>query len=217
MRRIPSIHWPKILLFALLIRPLVWLLLGVHVRHPRRLPRNGPAILAANHNSHLDALVIMALYPLRELPRLRPVAAGDYFFRTPLAAWCARHLLGAIPLERRPRHHTRPLGEASEALERGEILILFPEGSRGEPEQPAPLRSGVAHLARAHPQVSLTSLFLYGLGKALPRGEALFVPFFCDLYVGEPIRWEGARDDFLSRLSATFSALREEASVVPWE
>ena len=210
-------HWQKVLLFALLLRPLVWLLLGVHLRHPERLPRSGPAILAANHNSHLDALVIMALYPLRELHRLRPVAAGDYFFRTPLTAWCARNLLGAIPLERHPRHHSHPLGEAGEALARGDILILFPEGSRGEPERPAPLRTGIAHLARAHPEVAVTPLFLYGLGKALPRGEALLVPFFCDLYVGEPLHWRGSRDDYMARLSGAFTALREEARTVPWE
>lgn len=210
-------HWRKTLLFALLLRPLAWLLLGVHLRHPERLPGSGPAILAANHNSHLDALVIMALYPLRELHRLRPVAAGDYFFRTPLAAWCARNLLGAIPLERRPRHHSHPLGEAGEALGHGEILILFPEGSRGEPERPAPLRSGIAHLARAHPEVPVTPLFLYGLGKALPRGEALLVPFFCDLYAGEPLRWRGSRDEFMEQLNGAFTALREEARAVPWE
>jgi 1-acyl-sn-glycerol-3-phosphate acyltransferase len=205
-------HWSKLLFFALIVRPLALVVLGLNVRHRERLPMQGPAVLAANHNSHLDTLMLMALFPLKEVPRLRPVAAADYFLRNRLLAWFATQVIGIIPLQRQPKGHGQhPLQSLLEALDHGDILILFPEGSRGEPEQLAAFKSGIAHLAKARPQVPVQPVFLHGLGKALPRGEALLVPFFCDLFIGEPVYWtDDDRQGYLERLRAAMLDLARE-------
>ena len=122
------------LFFLLIVRPFLALVLGTHIRHFERLPKLGPAILAANHNSHLDTLLLMSIYPLSRLYQVRPVAAADYFLRNPALTWFATNILHIIPLVRKPRSDRDPLAQAEAALKAGDILILFPEGTRGEPE-----------------------------------------------------------------------------------
>lgn len=205
--------------FNLWVRFLVLFVLGLNVRHRERLPQQGPAIVVANHNSHLDTLVLMTLLPRRLLGRVRPVAAMDYFLRNRALAWFARRIVGILPLQRgRPRRGEDPLAGIDAALDQGAVLILFPEGTRGEPEHLAGFKKGVARIAERHPRVPVIPVFLHGLGKALPRGEALLVPFFCDVFVGEDINTgEPGREAFMQRLEAAMQALAAEGCFPSWE
>jgi 1-acyl-sn-glycerol-3-phosphate acyltransferase len=71
------IRWLRLALIVLLARPLARLLTGADVSGRERLPLKGPAIIAANHNSHLDTLLLLTIFPARALHRLRPAAAAD--------------------------------------------------------------------------------------------------------------------------------------------
>ena len=205
------------LFFLLIVRPLVGVVLGINLRHVERLPQRGPAIIVANHNSHLDTLTLMTLLPQRLLPRIRPVAALDYFMSTRWLAWFATRIIGIIPIDRRPMPGTDPLAGAEAALGRGDILILFPEGSRGEPERLQGFKTGIAHLARRRPDVPVTPVFLHGLGKALPKDAWLLVPFFTYVFVGAPVAWTGERASFMAALEAAMRGLAEECRAPAWE
>ncbi len=204
------------LFFAVIARFLVLIVLGLNVRGRERLPGDGPAIIVANHNSHLDTLVLMTLLPLRLLPDIHPVAAMDYFLRNPWLAWFATRIIGILPLRRGVQRGENPLAGCEEALARGQLLILFPEGTRGEPEQLSGFKAGVARLAAAHPEVPVIPVYLHGLGKALPRGEGLLVPFFCDVFVGEALHGGPDRRDFMRRLQQQMDELAAQGSFPPW-
>ena len=214
----PLVRLLRFLFFAVVVRVVILIALGLTVRHRERLPKSGPAVLAGNHNSNLDALAIMSLMPLRLLPKLRPVAAMDYFFTSKLRGWFALNIFGIIPVVRGSgKGPVNPLAACEEALDRGEILVLFPEGTRGEPEALQAFKKGIGHLAHARPKVPVLPIFMHGLGKALPRGSTLLVPFNVTVAVGEPLYGTKSYDDFVAGLEAAMTALAHEEKLPVWE
>ena len=211
-------HFLRMLFFAIVVRPIMLVILGMNIRNREKLPDSGPAILVANHNSHLDVLALMCLFPLKRLRKLRPVAAQDYFFRNPFIKWFALRIMAILPLDREVKKtRTSPLAGIYDAIERKEIIILFPEGSRGEPEELGRFKTGIAHIAKKHPEVPIIPCFMHGMGKALPKGEALLVPFFLDVFVGEPLDWEGEKSKFMESLTCQMTALAAQGDFPPWE
>lgn len=210
----------KLLRFAFFIavRLVLLVILGMNVRHRERLPETGPAIIVANHNSHLDTLVLICLFPIGLLPRLRPVAAADYFLKNRLIGWFATRIIGIIPIERgRAGKDNDPLEPCCRALDGGDIVILFPEGTRGEPEKLSQFKKGIAHIAARYPAVPVTPVFMHGLGKALPKDDFVLVPFFCDVFIGERLAAQPDKMAFMEALSARFKALADEERLSTWE
>lgn len=208
----------RFLFFGVIARFIALIVLGLNVRHRERLPKDGPCIVVANHNSHLDTITLMTLLPLRLLPKVHPVAAADYFLRHRLLAWFALKVIGIVPIK---RARTRPdedlLAPVREALGRGDILIFFPEGSRGEPEQLTEFKNGIARLAGEFQDVPVVPVFMHGLGKALPKGEAILVPFFIDVFVGEPLQGGSDREAFMQALRTRMDALAAEGRFPVWQ
>ena len=78
-------------------------------------------------------------------------------------------------------------------------------------------KTGIAHLAKRQPMATIVPIFLHGLGKALPRGTFLLVPFFCDVFVGEPMEWSGDRVSFMAELEKREMDLASEGQFPAWE
>jgi 1-acyl-sn-glycerol-3-phosphate acyltransferase len=207
----------RLFLFLVLIRPIILILIGLKITHRSRLPKAGPAIIVANHNSHLDTLVLMTLFPLSLLHQLRPVAAAEYFLRNRWLAWFAMHMMQIVPIDRLKPSREDKLGGCSQVIEQGGILIIYPEGSRGAPESIADFKSGIAHLAKAHPTVPIYPIFLHGLGKSLPKGDFVLVPFCCDVLIGEPLVWNGNKRNFMESLATQMNDLAAQGKFPSWD
>jgi len=210
-------QWARRLLLMLLVRPVARLLFGLDAIGAEKLPRNGPAIVAANHNSHIDTLILICLFPSRVLPKLRPVAAADHFERNKFSAWFSREIVGIIPIQRGgAKRGVDVLAGCKEALARGEILVVFPEGSRGEPEEMTRFKTGVARLAEFAPEAPITPVYIQGAGRSLPRDAKVIVPFNCTAVVGDALRWEGSHHGLVEQLRARIEALKAEAPPLRW-
>jgi 1-acyl-sn-glycerol-3-phosphate acyltransferase len=206
------------LLFMLIIRPLVFVIIGINVSNKEKLPLEGPAIIAANHNSHLDTLTLLSLWPLSKLHQVRPVAAADYFLPNPIMAWFSLNMMRIIPIERkRTEENSDPLAAPSEALAHGEILLIFPEGSRGKPEQMTRFKSGVSRLTERNPDAPIIPVFMHGLGKSLPRGDFVVVPFFSEIVFGDPIYWQNSVPATMEAYQTAMDKLAEQCDIPAWE
>ena len=208
-QKVISIKWAKILFFMIVVKPVVLIALGLNLVNRKGLPKDGPAILAANHTSHLDTLVLMSLYPLSQLHRVRPVAAADYFMKNKWIAWFSTRCLDIIPIARDGKVEREELFKGCyEALGNKQIVVFFPEGTRSlTEEREFKLKRGIHHLVQRYPETKVIPVILHGLGKALPKGEALLVPFNCDVIVGDEMPHDDDVNEYLAGLTAQYESL----------
>ena len=200
----------RLLLHTLVLRPLVRGLLGVNQYHDEQFPVDGPAVIVANHNSHLDTVLIMAMFQSSMIGKIRPVGAMDYFsvdrFFPRLLSWLFQIIF--IHRGKRKISDGDPLQECSQALCRNEILIIFPEGTRGDPGVMEPFKPGISHLAKRFPDVPVIPVFIDGLEMVLPRGAYIPVPFVCNVSVGRQLRWQGSKLHFMNQLQSEIERLK---------
>jgi len=150
-----------------------------------RLPIGRAFVLVANHQSHLDALALSAAVPFRYLHRTFPAAAADYFFRS-----LPRSIFSAIVVNGLPFERESPGGESLAVCRQlltnpGNILILFPEGTRSTTGQLGRFRSGIGRLLEGSDAL-VVPCYLEGAYRAFPKGALLPRPYALLLRIGEP-------------------------------
>jgi 1-acyl-sn-glycerol-3-phosphate acyltransferase len=128
-----------------------------------RVPRRGGALIVANHRSYLDPVLIHTV-TIRRMHYLM-----DYeFFYNPKMRW-AYERLGCIPVGGSHKG-SEALARAAEALERGHLLGVFPEGGVDEQGRMQPFRRGTAVLA-LKTGATIVPVFIAGSHEAMPKGK----------------------------------------------
>ncbi len=176
-------------------------------------------IYFANHQSHLDWVLIWAALPSDLRVRTRPIAARDYWTASRFKHWLTREVFHAVYVNRtRPKgasgsggdDQEDPLEPLADALEHGDSLVIFPEGTRSNRGEPQPFKSGLYHLAERFPGVQLIPVWIDNVQRVMPKGEVVPVPILCTATFGAPLQLDPGEDkrNFLERARAAVIALR---------
>lgn len=189
-------------IYGYVMRIFLRIIVGVRFDSTRFLLDEKQFIIVANHNSHLDTMTIMASLPRSIIHKVKPVAAADHFGKTKLKAKLSNYFINTLLIQRkRDKDHPEndPINRMIEAIDEGYSLILFPEGTRGEPEVQQPLKPGVALVLLKRPHVKYIPAYMKGMGKAMPKNDSLIVPFSSSIRYGTP-KTISADDDVASIL-----------------
>jgi len=249
-------------LMSLLLLGIVRFLTGSQARWYGCPPKAEQRIYFANHQSHADMVLIWAALPEELRSITRPIAAKDYWTKTPFRQWITTAVFNAVYVDRqaaparpaaaepvgvlgalaqaaaeadtamaggpdpspdtpprppRPEElraalpESDPLAPLVRALESGDSIVIFPEGTRGHGDEPQPFKSGLYKLAQMFPQVVLVPAWINNVQRVMPKGEVVPVPILCSVTFGAPIALEPGeeRRPFLDRARRAVIALRE--------
>ncbi len=134
------------------------------------MPPFGGYIVAANHSSHLDTgLVKQALGENGDL--LVALAAKDYFFEDPIRKAYFENFTNLVPMERHGSLR-ESLRLAGEVIREGNILLIFPEGTRSETGVMIDFKPSLGYLAM-HNRCGILPIYLAGTYDAMPKGRYL--------------------------------------------
>jgi 1-acyl-sn-glycerol-3-phosphate acyltransferase len=174
--------------FKALLSPVLFLLWRVKVEGREHVPRTGPLVLAANHQSFCDSFFL----PLVLRRRVTYVAKAEYFdhWRT---AWFFR-AAGQIPMNRQGGDASqRALDTATTVLAGGGVLAIYPEGTRAPDTRLHRGHTGVARLALGC-QVTVIPVGLLGTREIQPPGSRVMRPFHTDtVRFGPPLEFPRER------------------------
>ncbi len=195
-----------------LVRRFCLLFLKVHNRLSvaglNNVPSEAPFIMAVNHSSNLDPVVVGAAFPRR----LRYLAKVELFQGSRLFAWLLR-TLGAIPVSRESSQSAGgALKTFLQLIEDGEAVLLFPEGARSLDGRLKPLEGGVSLLA-IRTGVPVIPVYISGTHEAMPVGSSRIGWSRVYISFGEPLD-PGSLTAGLSAKEARVAFLRHLESVL---
>jgi len=158
------------------------------------LPANAPFILVANHASHLDAIILGGILPLRFVGAVFPIAAGDTFFTKRASSIFATAFMNALPIWRK-NCGAHSLEDLRERLLKGAcVYILFPEGTRTRTGEVAPFKPGLGRLV-AGTNIPIVPCYLDGTFAALPASRTVPRWKKISARIGKPLLFADTTND----------------------
>ena len=162
------------------LRPLLWLRFRPRVTGREHVPAHGPVLLASNHLSAVDTILIPSFSP-----RKVQFLAKASLFSTPIGGWFFRHI-GAIPVHREAGSAAQAALEAgTRVLAAGQVFAVFPEGSRSRDGRLYRGRSGAAFMA-LETGATVVPVGLIGINRAIVD-PATGKPAPAEIRFGAPI------------------------------
>jgi 1-acyl-sn-glycerol-3-phosphate acyltransferase len=195
-------------LHLLLLRPFLKMFFGVNILGRENFEGLDQFMMVSNHNSHLDILLLFASLPRKHIPRTRPVAAKEYFSRNRTLFGLVTYFFDPIWIVRENKD-ADPLGEMRRVLTQGQNVIIFPEGTRGEPGHIANFKTGIGRLSENFRNIPIIPVFLSGPEKAYPKSAWFPLPVWNEVLIGPPHVCAGDCYNITLGLEMTIRALAE--------
>ena len=191
-------------LFFCRIMCITWF--DIRIVHVERIPKKGATILAANHQSFVDPVVVGM-----SSDRASCYLAKQELFRMPIFGWLVR-LYNTFPVPRESLAPKRAIEICRQILDRGRSLVMFPEGTRSADGRLQPVRRGISLIAKMT-RATVVPALVTGTYKSWPRSAWWPRPGRASVTFGTPIRYsdEESLDSFTDRLSSSLRALAVEA------
>ena len=118
----------------------------------------------------------------------------------------------ALLIPRRSNSPEAITEQMNQALDNGDSLIIFPEGTRNtdDTQNLLPFKSGIYHLARSKPETEFIPIWIDNINRVLPKGKVLPVPLLCEVHIGKPLTLHENEDKnaFLNRSREALLALK---------
>ena len=146
-------------------RMIGWIIWGARAKEAKLLPDSGGALLCSNHQSFLDPVVV-GMSCRRRINYL----ARDSLFRTRFFGGLIR-AYDAIPIQREGLG-IEGIKETLRRLKRGEVVLIFPEGTRTPDGELQPLKAGFSSIAK-RAKVPIVPVAVSGLYEVWPRKQKL--------------------------------------------
>ena len=199
MKRLAILFTPCVLIHRLLIRPLVRLVFGVSIIGKEHLSLLDQFIIIANHNSHLDILLLFQILQPDKICKTHPLAAQDYFKKPVWLFKTVDFLFKPIWIDRNAGKSST-IKEIQKRLDEGRSIIIFPEGTRGETSEIQEFKRGIGLVAKNNSNIPVIPVYLEGPERAFPKKALFPLPLLNHITISPPQILRGKSSDITTKL-----------------
>lgn len=152
-------------------------------------PEMKQRIFYANHNSHIDFILLWSSLPTEIRRMTRPVAASDYWMKDRFRRFLIQDTFSGVTIQRNRGDQSDPLQPIKDVLTEGYSIIFFPEGTRNleDDVQLLAFKSGLYHLSEQFPEVEVIPVWISNLKRVMPKGAMVPLPLLSTVIFGAPL------------------------------
>ncbi|WP_180114279.1 1-acyl-sn-glycerol-3-phosphate acyltransferase [Acinetobacter sp. YH12063] len=146
-------------------------------------------IYYANHNSHIDFILLWSSLPTDLRRNTRPVAASDYWLKDGFRRFLIQDTFTGVTIQRNREQNQDPLEPIKIVLAQGDSIIFFPEGTRNlnDDVELLEFKSGLFHLKNQFPDVEIVPVWISNLKRVMPKGALIPLPLLSTVIFGKPL------------------------------